>query len=166
MDVTAAYTGTFDPVTHGHTDVINRAARMYSRVIVAIAESAAKRPLFTLEERVRLARATVAHLDNVSVEGFNGLVVDFAREHDVSVLVRGVRSVGDFDVEKQMAVMNRHLAPGLDTVMLAPSPEYNHVSATLVREIALLDGDVSGLVHPDVQSALETRARERREGRR
>lgn len=161
MEITAAYTGTFDPVTHGHTDVIKRAAHMYSKVIVAIAESASKRPLFTLEERVGLARATVADLGNVSVEGFNGLVVDFARTHGVTVLVRGVRSVGDFDVEKQMAVMNRHLSPGLDTVMLAPSPEYNHVSATLVREIALLGGDVGGLVHPEVEAALKDRARQR-----
>jgi pantetheine-phosphate adenylyltransferase len=161
MDITAAYTGTFDPITHGHTDVIERAAAMYNRVIVAIAESPSKRPLFDLSERVALARSTVSHLDNVSVDGFSGLVVDFAREQGVSVLVRGVRSVGDFDVEKQMAVMNRHLAPEVDTAMLAPSPEYNHISATLVREIALLGGNVGGLVHPEVDAALARRARER-----
>src|SRR5699024_10383299 len=130
MTITAAYTGTFDPLTHGHIDVINRAARMYSQVIVAIARSTSKNPLFDLEDRERLARASVGHLENVTVKGFSGLVVEFARENGVSVIVRGVRSVGDFDVEKQMAVMNRHLAPEIDTVMLAPAPEYNHVSAT------------------------------------
>lgn len=162
MTITAAYTGTFDPLTHGHTDVINRAARMYGRVIVAIARSTAKQPLFELDERIRLARTALSHLDNVAVEGFSGLVVEFARKQGVSVIVRGVRSVGDFDVEKQMAVMNRHLDADIDTVMLAPAPEYNHVSATLVREIALLGGNVSGLVHPAVQAALEARSRDRK----
>jgi len=155
MNVVAAYTGTFDPITYGHIDVVERAARMFSKLIVAIAFSEAKRPLFLLEDRIELARASVSHLPNVEVQGFRGLVVDFAVEHDVSVVVRGVRNVTDFDVEKQMAVMNRHLAAHVDTVMLAPSPTYAHISSTLVREIARMGGSVEGLVHPQVARELE-----------
>lgn len=164
MSIVAAYTGTFDPITYGHIDVVERAARMFSKLIVAIAFSEAKRPLFLLEERIELARVSVAHLPNVYVQGFRGLVVDFARDNGVTVVVRGVRNVTDFDVEKQMAVMNRHLAPQVDTVMLAPSPTYAHISSTLVREIARMGGSVEGLVHPRVVQSLEqavTRARQR-----
>lgn len=160
MNVIAAYTGTFDPMTHGHVDVIERAARMYARVVVAVAASPSKQPLFDHERRIDLARAALSHLDNVGVEGFAGLVVDFARTAGVTVIVRGVRNVTDFDVEKQMAVMNRHLAPEVDTVMLAPSPSYVHISSTLVREIARLGGDVTGLVHPAVAEALTKAVRE------
>ncbi len=155
MSVIAAYTGTFDPITYGHIDVVERAARMFSRLIIAVAFNEAKRPLFLLEDRIELARASVAHLPNVEVQGFRGLVVDFAREHGVTVVVRGVRNVTDFDIEKQMAVMNRHLHGELDTVMLAPSPTYAHISSTLVREIARMGGSVDGLVHPRVAEAME-----------
>lgn len=146
MALTAAYSGTFDPVTFGHTDIIHRAAAMYPRLIVAVGLNPAKNPRFSLEERVSLIREVTADLDNVEVKGFSGLVVDFARENQVTVLVRGVRTTADFDYEKQMAVMNRDLYPQLDTVMLAPSPEYAHLSSSLVRELAGLGAPVEKLV--------------------
>lgn len=146
MALTAAYSGTFDPVTFGHTDIIHRAAAMYPRLIVAVGLNPAKNPRFSLEERVGLIREVTADLDNVEVKGFSGLVVDFARENQVTVLVRGVRTTADFDYEKQMAVMNRDLYPQLDTVMLAPSPEYAHLSSSLVRELAGLGAPVEKLV--------------------
>ena len=146
MALTAAYSGTFDPVTFGHTDIIHRAAAMYPRLIVAVGLNPAKNPRFSLDERVGLLREVTAELNNVEVKGFSGLVVDFARENDVTVLVRGVRTTADFDYEKQMAVMNRDLYPKLDTVMLAPSPEYAHLSSSLVRELAGLGAPVEKLV--------------------
>lgn len=159
MNTIATYTGTFDPITHGHVDVIERAAAMFEHVVVAIAASPGKHPLFPHRRRMELARAAVAHLGNVDVQGFGGLVVDFARAAGITVIVRGVRNVTDFDVEKQMAVMNRHLAPEVDTVMLAPSPSYAHISSSLVREIARLGGNVRELVHPEVAAALEAAVR-------
>jgi pantetheine-phosphate adenylyltransferase len=146
MSVIAAYSGTFDPVTFGHTDIIERASRMFPQVIVAVGLNPAKNPRFTIEERVQLCQASVARLKNVQVKPFSGLVVDFARENGVTVLVRGVRTVGDFDYEKQMAVMNRDLYPKLDTVMLAPSPEHAHLSSSLVREIATLGAPIEKFV--------------------
>ena len=146
MQVTAAYSGTFDPVTFGHTDIIHRAAAMFPRLIVAVGLNMAKNPSFSLEERIELLHAVTDDLRNVEVQGFSGLVVDFARHHGVSVLVRGVRTVADFDYEKQMAIMNRDLYPELDTVMLAPSPEYAHLSSSLVRELASLGAPVEKLV--------------------
>ncbi|MES1939252.1 phosphopantetheine adenylyltransferase [Salinisphaera sp. T5B8] len=144
--IRAAYTGTFDPITNGHADVIRRAAGMFNELIVAVASNASKKSIFDHQERVELAKQVLADVDNVTVMPVSGLVVDFARKHGVSVLVRGVRGVGDYEYEKQMAVMNRHLAPQVDTIFLAPSPEYAHISSTLVREIAFLDGRISGLV--------------------
>lgn len=154
MTVIAAYTGTFDPITLGHVDVIRRTARLFGKVIVAVGASPSKQPMFELAERIQLAEQSLAELDNVSVEGFSGLVVDFAREHGVSVLVRGVRSVGDLDYERQMSVMNTHLAAEVDTAMLVPSPQYAHISSTLVREIARLGGDIQALVPECVASAM------------
>jgi len=144
--IRAAYTGTFDPITNGHADVIRRAAGMFSELIVAVASNASKKSIFDHEERVALAKLVLADVDNVVVMPVTGLIVDFARKHEVRVLVRGVRGVGDYEYEKQMAVMNRHLAPQVDTIFLAPSPEFAHISSTLVREIAFLDGRISGLV--------------------
>lgn len=155
---TAAYTGTFDPITFGHINVIKRAAAMFESVIVAVAASPGKQPLFSLEERIDLARLTLSDVSNVTITGFSGLVVDFALENAVGVLVRGVRSIGDLDYEKQMAVMNQHLAPSVDTVMLAPAPQFAHISSSLVREIALLGGNVSELVPDAVATALKSRA--------
>ena len=154
---TAAYSGTFDPITFGHTDIIERASRMFPKVIVAVGLNPAKNPRFNIGERVELARASVAHLKNVDVRPFDGLVVDFARENGVSVLVRGVRSVGDFDYEKQMAVMNRDLYPKLDTVMLVPSPEHAHLSSSLVRELAGLGAPIEKFVPPPVVPLLRER---------
>lgn len=156
MNVIAAYSGTFDPVTLGHTDIITRASKMFPKLIVAVGHNAAKNPKFNLDERVTLIREVVRELPNVEVKGFSGLVVDFARENGVTVLVRGVRTVGDVEYEKQMAVMNRDLYPNLDTVMLAPSPEYAHLSSSLVRELAGLGAPVEKLVpRPVVPVLLE-----------
>ena len=144
--IVAAYSGTFDPVTLGHNDIIHRAARMFPRLIVAVGHNVAKNPRFSLEERVALIQEVAADLPNVEVKGFSGLVVDFARENGVNVLVRGVRTVVDVDYEKQMAVMNRDLYAQLDTVMLTPAPEYAHLSSSLVRELASLGAPVEKLV--------------------
>jgi pantetheine-phosphate adenylyltransferase len=149
-DIVAAYSGTFDPVTLGHNDIIHRAARMFPRLIVAVGANIAKNPKFNMDERVELIREVVSDLSNVEVKGFSGLIVDFARDNGVTVLVRGVRTVVDVDYEKQMAVMNRDLYPQLDTVMLTPAPEYAHLSSSLVRELASLGAPVSKLVPPAV----------------
>lgn len=152
--IRAAYTGTFDPITNGHADVIRRAARLFPELYVAVANNTSKKSIFDPEERIDLARETLADLDNVTVMGTSGLVVEFARENGVGVLVRGVRGVGDYEYERQMAIMNQHLNHDVETVLLAPSPQYAHISSTLVREIALLGGDISGLVPPAVTEAL------------
>jgi pantetheine-phosphate adenylyltransferase len=146
VTVIAAYSGTFDPITLGHNDIIHRAARMFPRLIVAVGLNITKNPKFTIDERIELIKASTVDLKNVEVVGFGGLVVDFAREHGVTVLVRGVRTVVDVDYEKQMAVMNRDLYPELDTVMLAPSPLYAHLSSSLVRELTGLGAPVKKLV--------------------
>jgi pantetheine-phosphate adenylyltransferase len=155
--VIAAYSGTFDPITYGHYDIIERAALMFPRLIVAVGLNPSKNPRFDLDERVALIRDVVKDLPNVEVKGFSGLVVDFARDNGVTVLVRGVRTVGDVDYEKQMAVMNRDLYPQLDTVMLAPSPQYAHLSSSLVRELAALGAPVEKLVPAAVIPALRAR---------
>jgi pantetheine-phosphate adenylyltransferase len=155
--ITAAYSGTFDPITFGHYDIIERAAAMFPRLIVAVGLNPSKSPRFNLDEREDLIREVVKDLPNVEVKGFSGLVVDFARDNGVTVLVRGVRTVGDVDYEKQMAVMNRDLYPQLDTVMLAPSPEYAHLSSSLVRELAALGAPVEKLVPAAVIPALRAR---------
>ena len=157
--VTAAYSGTFDPVTFGHTDIIARAAAMFDQLIVAVGLNPSKNPRFSLDERVRLIEATVADagLGNVRVLPFDGLVVDFARENGVTVLVRGVRTVTDVDYEKQMAIMNRDLYPSLDTVMLAPSPAYAHLSSSLVRELVGLGAPVEKFVPKAVVPELLAR---------
>jgi pantetheine-phosphate adenylyltransferase len=157
MSVTAAYSGTFDPVTLGHLDIIGRAARMFPRLIVAVGLNPAKNPKFSLGERVALIQASTRELPNVEVKGFSGLVVDFARDNGITVLVRGVRTVGDVDYEKQMAVMNRDLYPQLDTVLLAPSPGYAHLSSSLVRELAGLGAPVEKLVPGPVVPELLAR---------
>lgn len=157
MTIVAAYSGTFDPITFGHTDIIQRAARMFPRLIVAVGLNPSKNPRFTIEERVELIRASVKAHKNVEVKPFEGLIVDFARENGVSVLVRGVRTVGDFDYEKQMAVMNRDLYPKLDTVMLVPSPEHAHLSSSLVREIASLGAPIEKFVPEPVVPLLRER---------
>lgn len=154
MSVVAAYSGTFDPVTLGHSDIMHRAARMFPKLIVAVGSNVAKNPKFSLDERVELIRQATKDVRNIEVIGFDGLVVDFARDNGVTVLVRGVRTVGDVDYEKQMAVMNRDLYPELDTIMLTPAPEYAHLSSSLVRELAGLGAPVKKLVPEAVIPAL------------
>lgn len=154
MSVIAAYSGTFDPITLGHYDIICRASRMFPKVIVAVGLNITKNPRFNMDERVALIQEVTKSLPNVVVKGFGGLVVNFARENGVTVLVRGVRNVADVEYEKQMAVMNRDLFPALDTVMLAPSPEYAHLSSSLVRELAGLGAPVEKLVPKPVIPVL------------
>lgn len=151
------YPGTFDPITNGHVDLVGRAASMFDEVIVGIAASPSKKPLFELEERVELAKAVTAHLDNVSVVGFSGLLVDFAKQYQANILVRGLRAVSDFEYEFQLANMNRRLMPELESVFLTPSEENSFISSTLVKEVALHGGDTSGFVHPKVLEALNAR---------
>ncbi len=159
MNGTAVYPGTFDPITNGHADLIGRAARLFTRVVVAVAENPAKGAVFSLDERVALAREVLAPLDNVEVRGFTTLLVDFAREVEARVLVRGLRAVSDFEYEFQLASMNRRLAPEVETVFLTPDEQYSFVSSSLVKEICRLGGDVSTFVHPAVAAELERRLR-------
>ena len=157
MDTAAIYPGTFDPITNGHADLIQRARRRFSRVIVAVAGSTGKSTCFSLEERVALARTAVAQIDSVEVTGFDGLLVRFAEEQGAGVILRGLRAVSDFEYEFQLASMNRKLAPSVETMFLTPDEGYSFISSSLVREIASLGGDVAAFVHPAVQEALKER---------
>lgn len=148
------YPGTFDPVTHGHTNLIERSARLFDHVIVAVADSKKKQPLFNLDERVALIEQATSHLTNVSVIPFTGLIVDAAQQYQCKAVLRGVRSTTDFDYELQMATMNSQLYANFETVFLTPANEFNFISSTLVREIASMQGDVSPFVHPAVLDAL------------
>jgi pantetheine-phosphate adenylyltransferase len=151
----AVYPGTFDPITHGHTDLVTRAARVFEQVIVAIAESPHKTPSFSLKERIELAKTQLGHLDNIRIVGFSNLLVDFVRENDASVIVRGLRAVSDFEYEFQLASMNRNLCEEVETMFLTPDEKYGFISSTLVREVARLGGDVSQFVGPEIQLALK-----------
>lgn len=155
----AVYPGTFDPITNGHTDLIERAAKRFDTVIVAIHSSSSKTPAFSWEERVALAREVLAGHHNVVVEGFEGLLVDFARRHQAGVILRGLRAVSDFEYEFQLASMNRQLAPEIETLFMTPDEHYAYVSSSLVREIAGLGGDVTPFVHEKVVAALKQRLR-------
>ncbi|QJR09330.1 Phosphopantetheine adenylyltransferase [Usitatibacter rugosus] len=144
----AVYPGTFDPITNGHEDLIQRAAKLFDEVVVGVAHSQAKRPFFSLDERVELARKVLDRYPNVKVLGFAGLLSEFVKEQRSGVILRGLRAVSDFEYEFQLAGMNRRLAPGVETLFLTPSDTYLFLSATIVREIAVLGGDVSAFVHP------------------
>jgi len=157
VEVGALYPGTFDPITRGHEDLIRRTARLFDRVVVAVAESPKKTPLLSLEERVELAREVLADMPSVTVTGYDELTVDFARKHALEVVVRGLRSASDFEYEFQLATMNSRLDAGVDTVLLTPRAEYTFISATLVREIAEHGGDVSPFVHPSVAARLRAK---------
>lgn len=157
--ITAVYPGTFDPITNGHTDLVQRAAQLFDRVIVAIAASSNKQPTFSSEQRVDLARQALEGLANVQVIPFDTLLADFVQAHHAQVILRGLRAVSDFEYEFQLAEMNRHLAPGVETMFLTPAERYTFISSSLVREIASLGGDVSAFVHPQVEAALRTRMR-------
>lgn len=154
MTIKAIYPGTFDPVTNGHTDLIERASRLFPEVIVGIAASPSKKPLFELAHRVDMLEQVTQHLPNVKVIGFSGLLVDFAEENNAKVLIRGLRAVSDFEYEFQLANMNRRLSPDLESVFLTPAEENSFISSTLVKEVALHRGDVSQFVHPVVEAAL------------
>ncbi|MDX1351919.1 MAG: pantetheine-phosphate adenylyltransferase [Thiomicrorhabdus sp.] len=155
MSITAVYPGTFDPITAGHFDLIERAARFYDRLVIAVADNRNKNSLFTLEERVALATKVTETLPNVEVVGFSGLLVDFVKEIDGNVLLRGLRAVSDFEYEFQLASMNRKLAPEVETMFMTPAEQYAFISSSLVREISALGGDVSEFVHPVVGQALK-----------
>ena len=144
----AVYPGTFDPITNGHEDLIQRASRLFDEVIVGVAHSQAKRPFFSLDERVGLAKEVLAPYKNVTVSGFSGLLSEFVKEQSALIILRGLRAVSDFEYEFQLAGMNRRLAPGVETLFLTPSDKYLFLSATIVREIAVLGGDISAFVHP------------------
>ncbi len=155
--IRAVYPGTFDPLTKGHEDLVARAAKLFGEVIVAVAHSQSKRPFFTLEERVGLAKDVLSAYPNVKVTGFGGLLSEFLKAEDASVILRGLRAVSDFEYEFQMAGMNRKLNPGVETMFLTPSDKYMFISATIVREIATLGGDVRDFVHPLVVTALNVK---------
>ena len=159
--IKAVYPGTFDPITLGHQDLVRRASALYDKVVVGIAVSEAKRPFFPLEERIRLAREVLKPYKNVSVEGFRGLLMDFVRTQKAQVILRGLRAVSDFEYEFQMAGMNRNLYPDVETVFLTPAEQYQFISATIVREIATLGGDVGKFVQPLVARALAQRVGKR-----
>jgi pantetheine-phosphate adenylyltransferase len=152
--VKAVCPGSFDPVTSGHIDVIERAARVFGEVIVAVAPNPGKRTLFTVSERVDMLRESVGHLANVRVDAFDGLLVDYVRSQGASVIVKGLRAVSDFEIEFQMALMNRNLAPGIETVFMMTGAEYSYLSSSIVKEIAAMGGSISGLVPDVVESKL------------
>ena len=158
----AVYPGSFDPLTSGHVDIIERGAKLFDQIIVAILSNAEKTPLFSVDERVAIIREVFKERPNVSVETFDGLLVDYARRRNASVLVRGLRAVSDFEYEFQMALMNRHLAPGLETVFMMPAEEYTYISSRLIKEVFTLGGDVAGLV----PLVVEERLRIKQAGRR
>lgn len=151
----AIYSGTFDPFTRGHEDLVRRASGLFERVIVAVADSRSKRPLFDPDERVEIVRTIVRDCTNVEVKGFSGLLMEFLREQGAQVIVRGLRAVSDFEYEFQMAGMNRSLNPDVETVFLTPAEKYQFISATMVREIASLGGDVGKFVQPLVHERLK-----------
>lgn len=161
--LTVVYPGTFDPFTRGHEDLVRRAARLFDRVVVGVAQSSAKMPFFSADERIAMAKEVLSDLGNVEVAGFSSLLMDFVHEKKAQVILRGLRAMSDFEYEFQMAGMNRRLFPDVETLFLTPSEQYMFVSATIVREIARFGGNVSEFVHPMVRARLDARvAQERR----
>jgi pantetheine-phosphate adenylyltransferase len=154
---TAIYHGSFDPVTNGHADLIQRAARLFPRVIVAVTRNPSKQPLFSLEERIALLHRVTAGIEGVQVTGFSGLLVEFAALSKADVIVRGLRAVSDFEYEFQLAGMNRRLAPDIETLFLTPDERYTFISSSLVKEVSQLGGDVGPFVHPQVRQALDSK---------
>jgi pantetheine-phosphate adenylyltransferase len=154
---TAIYPGTFDPITKGHTDLIKRATKLFDHVIVAVAATTSKQPVFSLQERLTMAETVTAGIDHVEVLALNGLLVKFARQHQAVAIIRGLRAVSDFDYEFQLAGMNRKLAPEVETLFLTPDEKYTYISSSLVREIAKLGGDVAEFVHENVMAELKRR---------
>ena len=161
MTIKAIYPGTFDPVTNGHSDLIIRASKLFREVVIGVAYSPSKKPLFDLAERVAMLEQVTKKRPNVTVVGFSGLLIDFAKEHQAKVLIRGLRAVSDFEYEFQLANMNRRLSPDLESVFLTPAEENSFISSTLVKEVALHNGDVGQFVHPVVKAALEQKLKEK-----
>ncbi len=157
MTVSAMYPGTFDPITLGHEDLVRRATRLFDKVIVAVAANPSKETMFSLEERVELAQSVLADLDSVEVMGYTGLTVDFAKDHALQAIVRGLRAISDFEYEFQLANMNRHLTDEVESVFLTPTETYTYISSSLVREICSMGGDISEFVSPKVKLALMER---------
>lgn len=162
---TVVYPGTFDPITNGHYDLVERAAKLFDSVIIAVAASPKKKPLFDLEERVRLAEAVTQHLPNVSVRGFENLLVDFVKDNGATAILRGLRAVSDFEYEFQLANMNRQLAPHVESVFLTPTEHLSFISSTMIREVSFLGGNVSKFVHPVVCEALKSAHAAQKNGR-
>lgn len=160
MNNKAVYPGTFDPITLGHEDLVRRAARLFDHVVLAVADSRTKHPMFTLAERIDMARDALGDVKNVSVTGFSGLLMHFVREQNAGVVLRGVRAVSDFDYEFQLAGMNRKMYPEVETVFMTPGEEHMFLSATLVREISVLGGDVSKFVSPPIALRLKSKIKE------
>ncbi len=160
MTIKAVYPGTFDPITAGHEDLARRASKLFDHVILAVADSKSKKPLFTLDERVAIARESLKDFKNVEVMGFSGLLMNLVQQHDARVVLRGVRAVSDFDYEFQLAGMNRQLYPDVETIFMTPGEQYAYVSATLVREISILGGDVRKFVSPLVAGRLAEKVKQ------
>jgi pantetheine-phosphate adenylyltransferase len=154
---TIVYPGTFDPITNGHIDLVERASRLFGKVVIGIASSRQKSPLFTIEERIKLARECLEHVPNVEVYGFNSLLVDFVKKYNADAIMRGLRAVSDFEYEFQLANMNRALSPEIESIFLTPSEKFSYISSSLVREISSLKGDVSQFVPANVAGALAAR---------
>jgi pantetheine-phosphate adenylyltransferase len=159
MTVKALYPGTFDPPTNGHVDLIMRGARLFDHLVVAILNNPEKDPLFSVEERVEMLKEVTASLDNVSIATFGGLMVDFARQQGASAVLRGIRAISDYEYEFQMALMNRRLAPEIETVFLQPAGRYSFVSSRMLKEVASFGGDITGLVPPNVFERIRGRLR-------
>ena len=154
------YPGTFDPITNGHTNLVERASKLFDKIIIAVASSPKKKPMFPLETRVSMAQEVLAHIPNIEVIGFENLLAEFVVDHDVNIILRGLRAVSDFEFEFQLASMNRSLAPEVESVFLTPTEKYSFLSSTLVREVSQFGGDVSMFVHADVDTALQQKFRE------
>jgi pantetheine-phosphate adenylyltransferase len=155
--IVAVYPGTFDPITNGHSDLVKRAARLFDRVILAIAENPGKNPVFDLDHRINLAHTVLGGIENVEIRSFSNLLVEYVQQCGANVILRGLRAVSDFEYEFQLAGMNRRLAPTIETLFLTPAEQFAFISSGLVREIAALGGDVGEFVHPSVQDALSRR---------
>ncbi len=161
----AIYPGSFDPLTNGHVDIIERGARIFDQIIVAVLANVEKTPLFSVDERVALIQDVFKSRPNVQVDTFEGLLVDYAQRKNASVLVRGLRAVSDFEYEFQMALMNRHLAPGIETVFMMPAEQYTYISSRLIKEVFMLNGEIDGLVPPVVEERLRAKRAGRLAGR-
>jgi pantetheine-phosphate adenylyltransferase len=155
MSLIAIYPGTFDPITNGHINIIERAAKIFDQLVIGVAADTVKKTLFSFNEREQLVKQALQHISNVKVCAFQGLLIEFVKQQHAKVIVRGIRAIADFEYERQMASMNQALMPEIETVFLTPAEKYTHISSSFVREIALLGGDVSGFVDPVVVTALQ-----------